>query len=132
MTEPIKNPFNKDTQEAKYLTYEHAYHSRSELDNPYAKEEEPDLYGVWMKGFRANKTRPKVEMKVPLDQAEIDLESTTVVGDISSLPTDLLELELKKRKLKELQSLNQQSSQLEKQLNEVNLKITRLNVLLGD
>lgn len=122
----IKNPYSKDSQEGKYLTYEHGFHSKSEEDNPYFKEEEPDLYSVWMKGFRANKNRPKEMKEDNIPTAAI------IVSTLTDVATDLLEMELKKRKLKELQSLNQQASQLETQLLVVQTKINKLNVLLGD
>jgi len=131
MAETVKNPYSKDSQEAKFLTWEHGYNSPKQDDNPYDKADEPELYQVWNKAFRANKSRPKAALE-PIDEEGLPVQAEVAPATLSGVSTELLELELKKRKLKELTSLNQQASQLEKQLNEVKLKIDRLNVLLGD
>jgi len=52
--------------------------------------------------------------------------------DVKGLPTEMLELELKRRKLGDLQALHKSREELNKKLDLVNVKIQRLEVLLGE
>lgn len=130
------NPF-KPQDEAKHLSWEHGHTAQSMDENPYTKDD-GEVYTVWLQGFRANKSRPKVEAKQVPDEAEIDSGSLKVVtrtdgtGSLESLPTDLLELELKKRKLKELEQLMLQQQKLLQALEENKHKVARLQILMGD
>jgi len=132
----MSNPFNKDKDEAKFLSYEHGFNAKNkDLDCPYTKDD-GEVFQVWQQGFRANKTRPKAALKdTPDMNGDIVSEYIpTPVGPLTleNISTDLLQLELKKRKLGELNDLLQKEAAMTKALEEINKAIFKLKVLVGD
>jgi hypothetical protein len=137
--EEIKNPYNKKTQEAEFLNWEAGYLAKSAEENPYLDSEDPEFKTYsrhWNKGFKAN---PEHNKKAPI----ID-ESTTEASEVlptsknqpeagfstlDLIPTDLLETELKKRKLEELKQLQDEYAELGFKLKKVQLKIDKILVL---
>lgn len=145
----MNNPYNK-SDEAKYLTWDHGFNAVTESENPYSKDD-GELFQIWKKGYRANKGRSKIKDKasnIDSDGFEINEASDTYLGlsdgklgsvtavntysNLESIDTSLLELELKKRKLKELDALFKEESKLIEQLQLIKTKIERLKLLMGD
>ncbi len=136
------NPFNPQ-DEANHLSWDHGYNARTTEDCPYDPKdpEARSAHAAWMQGFKANKDRPKVVKSKPVesinetleaeDDPQMDQEGSLVVS-LASLPTDQLEAELKKRKIKDLESLLQTENKLLKALAEVQAKVARLKILMGD
>ena len=103
----MSNPYNQQKQEAKYLTYEHAFNSLDENENPYEKDSDPELFHVWNQGFRANKNRPKPvapaeprsvpTMAAPPAVFDNPNVSQNVSINLETIPTELLLAEVNKR-----------------------------------
>lgn len=136
MSQIAKNPYHPSNQEAEYLSWEHGHTAKTKDECPYTKEDEPRLFDVWQKGFRSNKSRPKpVVVKEVESEAENEPSEELEVSagvDVAQLPTNLLEAELKRRKIKELQALAARYDKLMDEIQKVTKEIQRLKVLTGD
>jgi hypothetical protein len=133
----IKNPFNKITQEADYLNYEAGFHSKSENDNPYIDSDDPEFKAYsrsWKKGFKANLEHSKVTTTAGgpevLHVARIASEPQFTA--IESISTELLELELKKRKLVVMREYLELREDLYSKLQLLQSKIDKLAILTGE
>jgi len=131
----LENPYPK-SQEASNLAWEHANNSKSKDDCPYLAEDDPELYAVWMGAFNKKAAPPRAAKATTGKAAEsvnTKSESLPVEGNtLSTISTELLELELKSRKLKEGDELLKEELQLLDKLATVRKRITRLNVLVGE
>lgn len=128
-----QNPYNQKTQEGRYMNWENGFNSRSENDCPYDADDSDnrELLKVWKAGFRANPAHKEAKATPDVQQAPEAVKSVLEVN-VAGLPTELLELELKKRKIQELQQLSKQEAELTNKLQQVQQKIQRLSILLGD
>jgi len=131
----MSNPY-KPGDEARYMTWEHGFNSNSETECPYDPEDKDtrELRGIWLKAFKANPAHKKKAVAESAEDA-IEEQFPTSSGnslDVKGLPTEMLELELKRRKLGDLQALHKSREELNKKLDLVNVKIQRLEVLLGE
>jgi ribosome modulation factor len=115
----MNNPYDLVRFEAEHHTYAAGWGSQSIDDCPYGDEND-DLYKVWMRGFRENKTRlkkvaaPNPPVVVPLTQTAHTIPLSGPLGgypDLASIPTDVLFTEAAKR-LKEGEALLNRVKQL--------------------
>lgn len=133
MAEQQTNPYNQKTQEGKFLSWENGFNSKSENECPYDEDDSDnrDLRKVWKQGFKANPGHKEAKPQVVVEQAP-EAVRAPLESSIEALPTQLLELELKKRKIGELKQLSQLEQRLTQELQQVQQKIQRLSILLGD
>lgn len=138
MTIESKNPFNEQKEEGKFLSYESGYYAASMEECPYEEDDDDENRAfrvAWTRGFKANPGH-----KAALDKAKVaqtspeapNVEISTPGTSLTTISTELLELELKKRKLGELEELSKQEQTLTAQLQQVQKQIHKLSILLGD
>ncbi len=128
-----KNPFHPQ-DEANYLSWDHGFNATTKDDCPYDPKdsEARQAHAAWQKGFAANTNRKAVAV---ISEDDLEIIPTTVTNtgsNLASIDTALLEQELKKRKIKDLEQQLQKEAQLVKALEDIRLSITKLKVLMGD
>lgn len=150
----MNNPYDvKD--EAKHQTWQHGFNSSNKEDNPYTDQSDPGLSAIWLAGFKANKKNTKVKSPRPTlaDAEKMDQEDAkSLAGDtvgtglsmepksleidltavLQTVGTDLLEAELRKRKLQELNDLNRQKSEMIQKFHSLETRIQVLSILTGE
>lgn len=133
-----ENPFNP-ANEGCYLAWDHGANSASPDDCPYEADDSENrpFRDAWLKGFRTSphfKTNKEEKETIRVDQKETAPRSTTIdeTNPLNLISTELLERELKKRKLEELKDLMDKEQSYALQLQQVQKQIQKLSILLGD
>lgn len=126
------NPFDA-SQEAEYLAWEHGFNSLTEDDNPYQPEDEStkEAYRAWLLGFKTKRSKTKTTSVNSINASpdvSVDLTLATVLPDLKTIPTEVLEAEIKERKRVILEQLLKQREELTETLNAINNEIDKLNM----
>jgi len=132
----MKNPYHP-SEDSEYQSWQHGYGSQSLDDNPY-EGQDPELEAVWLDGFNS---RPKKVGRPPKAKTEATQEVDPSPGietgrkgsdSLFEASTEDLEKELFRRKGMELQALTEQETEVAKVLTEIQLKINRIKLLIGE
>lgn len=132
------NPYNP-SDEGNYLAWDHGANSKSDSDCPYEADDKDNRQyrDAWLKGFRTSphfkaKKKSTVSVDQELDEQIKGLEVQINEEPLAAISTELLELELRKRKTKELDDLLITEQKIVLQLQQVQKQIKRLHILMGD
>lgn len=120
------NPYNKDTQEGFFHTWEAGYGAIDQHECPYEgdDEENQQMRLVWMKGYnfkqREGRKERKQSKKRTTKTQEQSIEESTVAQiteePLAAFSDDVLMLELAKRKQGELTKLKQKRAELDQKI----------------
>jgi len=122
----MKNPYDRRTEEQKYLAFDHALNAISKDDCPYLPEDSPEMVAIWDKAF-SSKTKVKKATKLVDSGTIITYGDITTVSfnsptntvndtyfDVEHIPEENLIKELVKRAKIEYDKLEVENNKLQK------------------
>lgn len=128
----MKNPYHP-SEDSEYQSWQHGYQATSLGDNPY-EGQDPELEAIWLEGFNSKKRSPGRPPKAKQEDAPA-LPMEKVVDRSEALfeaSTEELEKELIRRKKMELEALVEQEESISKVLTDVQLKIYKIKMFVGE
>lgn len=132
----MKNPYHP-SEEAEYQSWQHGFGSQSLDDNPY-EGQDPELEAIWLDGYNSKPKKPGRPPKTKSESLEEPSPTSGIkngknaTGSILDASTEELEKELFRRKGLELQALVEQEVEVAKVLTEIQSKINRIRLLIGE